>query len=130
VLLYFTLFYNVEGAAIPLCAKGCGIRALSPFGVENERILCCKKKGNADCKVKYYVRKNQSVTHLSVVRKGSLLATATIHSERRKINRLFFHKLIKGESSLMREVAVRALSRCQVNRSESQASFQVVKSRH
>lgn len=37
------------------------------------------------------------------MRKGSLLATATIHSERRKINRL--HKLIKGESSLRREVA-------------------------
>src|SRR5512133_1724980 len=47
--------------------------------------------------------KNQSVTHLSVVRKGSLLATATIHSERRKINRQFFHKLIKGESSLRRK---------------------------
>lgn len=29
----------------------------------------------------------------------------------------------EGESSLMREVAVRALSRCKVNWSESQASF-------
>lgn len=26
---------KIEGA-IPLCAKGCGIRALIPFGVENE----------------------------------------------------------------------------------------------
>lgn len=27
--------HSIEGA-IPLCAKGRGIRALSPFGVENE----------------------------------------------------------------------------------------------